>query len=164
MTIRTLSLLASSIALCMSLAACEQQSTNQTTTASATVRTPSTPFKIENILIGKAVEVGQTPPKPQTPDDPIEVSVASVGTIQGAALMAKLIALKNGEQAAISTQSLTTDGPTTTAIVFKPDPVWEAGRYLVEVTVDGKLAGQRDVDVFEMPSEETSPVKEPVSK
>lgn len=84
------------------------------------------------------------------PRSPVLVQVHGAGgdQTQLAAVEAKLIELKTGAVVGTATGSLHGGGDVL-ALKVPHDADLAPGRYLVEIRLDGRLAGSRDVDVFE---------------
>jgi len=93
----------------------------------------------------------QAPPAPLTTSKPIVVSFKTTGASKGTQLEAKLFNLSNGQTVATKTMKIVADGPTTTVMTFISEQGWTAGRHLLEVKLDGKLAEQRDIDIIDLP-------------
>lgn len=72
--------------------------------------------------------------------DPIIVSVRTSGTASAVPVTAKLT-YQDGQVAGQENVSLNTSGPDTTNITFSNSNAWPAGKYTVDVTVDGRAAG-----------------------
>jgi len=120
------------------LAGCQQQHSAAPTTAKVE------PIKVEQMLLGPEAAGGAlTPP---TTDKPLAVSISTSGTARDAQLLARLIRLSDGQTVAQASKKVTFSGPGVTALEFSAPTGWNAGRHLVEVTIDGRLGAQRDVD------------------
>jgi ABC-type oligopeptide transport system substrate-binding subunit len=80
------------------------------------------------------------------PNDTIYASVATEGTAATAALKARWT-YQDGQVVNESTQTIAPTGPATTEFhISKPDG-WPAGKYKVEVFLDGSSAAARDFSV-----------------
>ena len=107
------------------------------------------PLTIDEIRIGPSSDPSKMLQQ-QTSDAPIVVAIKAHGASPGANFQVSLFNLKNGAKAGDLVRHVTTRKPTTTIFRFDNASGWTSGRYLVEVRLDGKLVGQRDVDVPEM--------------
>jgi ABC-type oligopeptide transport system substrate-binding subunit len=80
------------------------------------------------------------------PNDTIYASVATEGSAATAALKARWT-FQDGQVVDESTQTIAPSGPATTEFhISKPDG-WPAGKYKVEVFLDGSSAGSKDFNV-----------------
>lgn len=102
------------------------------------------PLHIVEVRIG-AMRDGR--PVPQTSDAPILVNVALRGTAQGQVLKARLLDLRDGRQVGLVERAMTRSDQVQ-SLRFDNAAGWPPGRYMLEVTLDGKLASQQDVDVM----------------
>lgn len=95
--------------------------------------------------------------RPSFPTDVVEIAIKTQGQTSGANLSVKMISLANG--AAVGTRSLQLNASNAAApsLRFEPAPEWAAGRYLFEVSLDGKLAGSQELEIF--PAELAEPSK-----
>jgi len=74
------------------------------------------------------------------------VSVATEGASPGAAVMARWT-FGDGQVVDTTTQTVAPTGPARTEFhIFKPSG-WPAGKYKVEIMVDGALAGSKEFEV-----------------
>lgn len=127
------------------IAGCErQQALPEADAATAQAAGAAEPFGISEISVSDG---SGDSPEPTNVDDPIVVIVRSTGRTQGADLEIKLFALANGAVAASRTLRLDGTSGAEQSVAFENAEPWEPGRYLVEVTLDGKLAGHRELDV-----------------
>lgn len=147
---QTLALVALAIAITIAASGCQPDGQQQTTPVVEATSQAASPLEVDEINVGPSSGDDGTIGQSQTPTTPIFVAVKTLGMTQGADLQVKLFDLTNGQQAVIQTKRIKTDTPTTTEIILKRDQAWDPGRYLVEVTLDGKLVGQRDIDVVEL--------------
>lgn len=79
-------------------------------------------------------------------DDDIVVSIDTDGAASEAELSAKLI-FEDGQTAGEESETITTTGAETTAIIFSNDEPWPTGQYMVEVWVNGSQAETTDLTV-----------------
>lgn len=113
------------------------------------VQAKASALVIKEIRVGPAAEGGSASSQPLTPRTPIAVEVRGSGgePSQLAAVEVKLIELKTGAIAGTANGKLS-GGGSMLALQIPGDSDLAPGRYLVEVELDGLLAGSRDVDVF----------------
>lgn len=104
---------------------------------------------IKEIHVAPAGQGGATSQQPMTPRTPmvVEVRGAAGSPSQLASVEVKLIELRTGVIAGTATGKLS-GGGSMLALQIPGSPDLAPGRYLVEVKLDGVLAGSRDVDVF----------------
>lgn len=146
--------LASSLIFFFALAACgkkdEGKVVDTTAMGTATVSVDTTPIKVSDIQVGKAVgsdkKVGN-----QTTDfgvrDTMYVSVVTDGAAKDAKVTAKWIF--NGKQV-VKEDSQTispTGGENVTEFHIDKQTAWPKGKYTVEVLLNGISAGTKDLEV-----------------
>ena len=107
--------------------------------------TPATTdvFKVDQVQMGEAVTAGYKIAKPVTSFDAsqntIYASVATTGTTTGATLSAHFSYLEGkGQDVTTISQTIATDGPATTTFKLRNPNDWPAGKYKVEIAIDGK--------------------------
>lgn len=84
------------------------------------------------------------------PTDKLIASVSTKGQAVSVPVTAKLIAMANGQVVGEVSKSITTSIDATSNFEFsKQMPAWAIGRYLVEVSIDGKKAGQQEIEVVQ---------------
>ncbi|KRF02099.1 hypothetical protein ASG87_11495 [Frateuria sp. Soil773] len=119
---------------------------------SATAPAPDGAFRIDGVELGDAVGASHKISKAKTVFAPtgkaIYASVATSGKTDGATLAARWTYLEGqGQQVSTISQSIATDGPATTTFkVQNPNP-WPAGKYKVEISLDGKPVTSRTFEV-----------------
>ncbi|MEL4891646.1 hypothetical protein PQU63_04070 [Xanthomonas protegens] len=123
----------------LSLGACQRQAPEQNPATAAQ------PLHVVEVRIG-TMRDGR--PVPQTSDAPIPVNVALRGAAQGQILKARLLDLRNGRQVGLVERAMTRSDQVQ-SLRFDNAAGWPPGRYMLEVTLDGKLASQQDVDVMD---------------
>ena len=121
------------------------------TSASATP-TPANVFKVDQVQLGEAVTAGYKIAKPTTSFDAsqntIYASVATTGATPGATLSAHFSYLEGkGEDVTTISQTIATDGPATTTFKLRNPNNWPAGKYKVEIAIDGKPAASQTFEV-----------------
>lgn len=79
--------------------------------------------------------------------DPIEVRLQLSSTPARGKLEAKLIRLDNGEILGARQRDLENLKANEVTVVFSQEAPWPTGRHLLEVSLDGQLQLQRDIDI-----------------
>jgi len=106
-------------------------------------------INVAGISLGRAIVADKTVADPTDsfrPTDTIYVSVRTEGGASSARLSARWT-YEDGQLVGDSTQTIAASGPAVTEFhVSKPDG-WPAGRYKVEVSLDGAPAGHKDFSV-----------------
>jgi hypothetical protein len=100
-------------------------------------------FKVDQVQLGESVTAGYKIAKPTTSFDAsqntIYASVATTGTTTGATLSAHFSYLEGkGQDVTTISQTIATDGPATTTFKLRNPNDWPAGKYKVEIAIDGK--------------------------
>lgn len=144
------------VALAASLAACKKDEPVPPPVADTPVVAPTPPVEaapsvsITKIDLGTAVGTDMTVAAPSAtfkPTDTIYAAVATSGTAPSAALKAKW-SYEDGSVVNETTTELKdlTGAAVTDFHIAKPDG-WPAGKYKIEVSLDGKSAGSSDFTV-----------------
>lgn len=121
-------------------------------TSAAATPAPDNAFKIDGVELGDAVGASHKVAKAKTVFAPtgkaIYASVATSGKTEGVTLAARWTYLEGqGQQVSTISQSIATDGPATTTFkVQNPNP-WPAGKYKVEISLDGKPVTSQTFEV-----------------
>lgn len=106
-------------------------------------------FRVTSVDVGKGMTADKMVANSTSdfgPRDTVYVSVATEGASPGAAVMAKFT-FEDGQVVDETTQTVAPTGPARTEFhIFKPSG-WPAGKYKVEITVNGALAGSKDFEV-----------------
>lgn len=106
-------------------------------------------FRVTSVDVGKGMTADKMVANSTSdfgPRDTVYVSVATEGASPGAAVKAKFT-FEDGQVVEETTQTVAPTGPARTEFhIFKPSG-WPAGKYKVEITVDGALAGSKDFEV-----------------
>jgi len=142
-------------ALVLVLASC-QQSTSTSSPPAKSSTAAGQPLQVDEITVAAQGDDSAPSAGLPTGGEPIQISIKTRGDAKTAALVAKLISLKDGSVVATVERTLEVSGPATTQLIFKQDKPLEAGRYLIEITVDGRLVGQRDMDVEPTPEDDAA--------
>lgn len=109
-------------------------------------------FRVATLTLGSAIDAGYAVTAPATrfaPDTPvIYASVATSGRTAGATLGVRWRYLEGrGVLVNELSQTVATDGPAVTTFDVQNPNRWPAGRYSVEISLDGKPVAQRDFEV-----------------
>ncbi|MFQ6310355.1 hypothetical protein [Lysobacter capsici] len=131
-------------AIVVALLGC-QQKTEPATAAGAAAE----PVAVSEIRVGASADA----PRPQSPDQPIVVHLKLKGGDRAmnapTKLEARLIELRSGAAAGFLVKQFSGVVPPETEFSFESAKSWAEGRYAVEIKLDGKLIGQRDIDVIQ---------------
>ncbi|MCP1373001.1 hypothetical protein [Dyella lutea] len=124
---------------------------NAGTTAAATPAVDNA-FGIDQVVIGDAVNSGHavTAPKDSIAADhkAIYASVETRGKTDGVTLSARWSYLEGkGQLVSAISQSIATDGPAVTTFKIQNPHLWPAGKYQVEIALDGKPVSTRAFEV-----------------
>ncbi len=92
--------------------------------------------------------------------DEIIASVRTDGVSKNVPISTKLVAMKNGQALGELSQKITTTGPATTNLKFPKSTTWELGRYLVEVTINGKFEARQEIEVRQDGPPNSTPPKD----
>lgn len=103
-------------------------------------------LEIVEVLIGPASDSASL--RPITLNDSIYVTVHTTGKSANAKMLVQVFALANGVVVGAKTIKLDTSSNSRQSFRFHNDSPWEPGRYLVEVTLDGKLASQSELEIY----------------
>lgn len=83
-----------------------------------------------------------------TSDKTLYATVATEGSTQGATLNAKWSYLEGeGQLVSSISQSIATDGPAITTFKVQNPDLWPAGKYKVEISLDGKPVAKQDFQI-----------------
>jgi hypothetical protein len=104
---------------------------------------PPAPFTVAKLTLGSAVnaehQVTRASDSFASNDKAIYASVATEGRTGGATLNAKWSYLEGqGQLVSSISQSIATDGPAITTFKVQNPDLWPAGKYQVEISLDGK--------------------------
>src|SRR5262249_18056343 len=106
-------------------------------------------FKVTALELGNMIDTGkrvQTPTHEFEPNDTIYASVTSEGSASQVAMVARWT-YEDGQTVNESTQVIAPTGPAVTEFHIARASGWPAGKYKVEVTANGALAGSREFEV-----------------
>jgi pyruvate/2-oxoglutarate dehydrogenase complex dihydrolipoamide acyltransferase (E2) component len=121
-------------------------------TSAAAAPAATNVFQVEDVTLGEAVTAGYKIVKPTTTFAPsqntIYASVATTGTTVGATLSAHFSYLEGkGQDVTTISQTIATDGPATTTFKLRNPNEWPAGKYKVEIAIDGKPVTSQTFEV-----------------
>ncbi len=149
--------LAVTLALAVALAACGKKEeapapvVEPAPPPAAEVAPPAAPEGVQfaGLTLGNAVAADQTIATPMeqfAPTDTIYAAVATTGAAPNAAIVARWT-FGDGQLVDESSQSIIPTGPATTTFhVSKPDG-WPAGKYEVQITIDGNPVANKSFSV-----------------
>lgn len=125
--------------------------------AAATATQAKQKFELIEIIARPAGEPTGAFTRPAHPADKLEIAIRTQGATKQADLAVKMIALADGTTVDTRTLRLNSGNSAAPKFTFEPSPQWLTGRYLFEVTVDGKLAGSQELEIF--PSDIAAPAQ-----
>lgn len=107
------------------------------------------PLTVAKVTLGDAVNAEHKITRPGSSfaasDKTIYASVATEGSSGGATLNAKWSYLEGqGQLVSSVSQSIATDGPAVTTFKVENPDLWPAGKYKVEISLDGKPVATQD--------------------
>jgi len=148
MAIRSVRIPALALALAaLALGGCKRAEQPETT-STPPVSSPAA-FRVTSVDVGSAIDAGKRVAAPGTefaPNDTIYASIAS----EGAADQVKLVArwtYEDGQLVSEDAQVIAPNGPAATEFHIAKASGFPEGKYKVEVTANGKLAGSREFEV-----------------
>jgi len=110
---------------------------------------PAAAFRVTSVDLGKSLNADKSIANSASdfrPGDTVFVSVATEGASPGAAVKARWT-FQDGQLVDESTQTVAPTGASRTEFhVMKPGG-WPVGKYKVEISVDGALAGSKEFEV-----------------
>ncbi len=119
-------------------------------TAPAPAPAPAaTPFSVQGIELGKSIGADKKVPSPSTTfgrHDTIYVSVATDGAAPSKTIAAKWT-FQSGQTVKEQSQTIAPTGPAATEFHISKGGAWPAGKYKVEILVDGSSAGSKDFEI-----------------
>jgi hypothetical protein len=116
--------------------------------AAATAAPADKPLALIEIVARPAGEQPGAFARPAHPVDVIELAIRTEGSTKAAELSAKMIALSDGSAVGTQQLRLNAGNAATPTLKFEPNGAWVTGRYLFEVSLDGKLAGSQELEIF----------------
>lgn len=111
-------------------------------------------FRVASLTLGTAIDSGYAVTAPATrfsaDTHTIYASVATTGSTAGARLDARWRYLEGrGVLVNELSQAVATDGPAVTTFEVQNPNRWPAGKYVVEISLDGKPAAQRGFEIVD---------------
>lgn len=106
-------------------------------------------FKVSDIVLGRGLGADKRVADATTtfkPKDTIYVSVATEGAAPSKTITAKWT-YEDGQVVEEGTESIAPTGPAVTEFHIAKPSGWPAGKYKVEIAVDGAPAGSKDFEV-----------------
>ena len=116
--------------------------------ASAPAAAPAA-FSVSSIDVGKGIGADKRVTNPVTtfrPKDTIYVSVLTEGASPSKTIAARWT-FEDGQVVKEGTETIAPTGPAATEFHIAKPSGWPAGKYKVEITVDGAPAGSKDFEV-----------------
>jgi hypothetical protein len=118
--------------------------------AESTAPAPAPPaFAVQGIELGKSIDADKKVAAPATTfsrKDTIYASVTTEGAAPSKTLAAKWT-FQDGQTVKEQSQSIAPTGPAATEFHISKKGLWPAGKYKVEVSVDGSPAGSKDFEI-----------------
>ncbi len=116
----------------------------------ASVPAPAAPeFSVSGVEVGKTLGPDKRVTAPVTTFKPKDTIYASVAT-EGAAPSKTIVAtwsFEDGQMVKADSQNIAPSGPAATEFHIAKPSGWPAGKYKVEIAVDGSPAGSKDFEV-----------------
>jgi hypothetical protein len=106
-------------------------------------------FRVTSVDVGKSIDAGKRVPAPAAEFAPTDMIFASIVS-EGAAPEVRLVArwtYEDGQLVSEDTQVIAPNGPAATEFHIARSSGFPEGKYKVEVTANGKLAGSREFEV-----------------
>jgi hypothetical protein len=143
---------------CLALAGCKKKEEvpppppEVSTAPTTTETTPAAPagVTVSSIDLGKAVGADHKISEPATtfgPQDTVYVAVSTTGTAASSAIKARWTYGDNAKLVKEDTVTIQPTGNDVTDLSVSNPKGWPAGKYKVEITVDGTSAGTKDFEV-----------------
>ena len=132
--------------------ACKQKSDNAAAAADTTTAAPApapAAFAVQSVEVGKQIGADKRVTSPSTtfaPTDTIYASVATEGTAPSKTIAAKWT-FGAGTLVKADSQAIAPSGPEATEFHIAKPSGWPAGKYKVEISVDGTPAGSKEFEV-----------------
>lgn len=136
---------AASVALVV-LAACSE---TERKAADAPIATAPS---LRELSLGDPSQLG-----PQYADRPVIANVLLERPTPGSRLTGRLLELRSGRTVASASIELGKEPAAEYPLELRASMDWVPGRYLVELDLDGKMIGQRDIDIVERPKNGAAP-------
>jgi hypothetical protein len=96
----------------------------------------------------KEVRIDQaTQGEPHYTDQPVVATLSLQPPLRKSTLAGRLLELRSGQVAATADVELSERSASQQSLTFRSSAPWGAGRYLIELTLDGRMIAQRDLDI-----------------
>jgi hypothetical protein len=108
-----------------------------------------TPFSVQGIEVGKSIGADKKVTAPSASfgrHDTIYVSVSTDGAAPSKTISAKWT-FQSGQTVKEQSQTIAPTGPAATEFHISKAGAWPAGKYKVEILVDGSSAGTKDFEI-----------------
>ncbi len=131
------------------VASCKKAETPAPPVAAAPPVSAPLPVQVVQISLGKSLNADKSIAEPASSFAPTDKLIASVAT-QGSAPSATLTArwtYQDGQTVNESSKSIAPTGPANTEFTLEKPDGWPAGKYRVEVLLNGVSAGKRELVV-----------------
>ncbi|WP_141455023.1 hypothetical protein [Pseudoxanthomonas sp. z9] len=115
-----------------------------------------TPLVIEEVIIAAKGKEPDASRAALRPGQPLVLGIRTSRSAKNSTVEAKVFALATGQVMEKRTERSDKDAETM-KLDLDDAKSWSAGRYLVEIRLDGKLAAQQEFDLTEMPQEASRP-------
>ena len=148
---RSLSMLALGLAVVVA-PACKKKTETATAgpdTTMAAAPAPA-PFAVQGVEVGKGIGADKKVTAPTAtfgPKDTIYVSVSTDGAAPSKTIAAKWTYGANAKLVKADSQTIAPTGPAATEFHISKPSGWPAGKYKVEISVDGSPAGNKEFEV-----------------
>ena len=148
---RSLSMLALGLAVVVA-PACKKKTETATAgpdTTMAAAPAPA-PFAVQGVEVGKGIGADKKVTAPTAafgPKDTIYVSVSTDGAAPSKTIAAKWTYGANAKLVKADSQTIAPTGPAATEFHISKPSGWPAGKYKVEISVDGTPAGNKEFEV-----------------
>ncbi|WP_329742233.1 hypothetical protein [Dyella sp. A6] len=121
-------------------------------TAKAATPAPADAFKVASLAVGTAVNAEHKVRKPEDhfaqDQKTLYASVATLGDTDGATLNATWRYLEGkGQLVSSISQRVATSGPATTTFKVENPDLWPAGKYQVDISLDGKVVESKGFEI-----------------
>ena len=142
--------LAASLVAMLSVAGCKKSAPPPAESGTTAAPAPAAePFSVSGVELGKAIGPDKRVQSPTTtfgPGDTIYASVATTGAAPSKTITAKW-SYQDGQVVKQDSQTIAPTGPASTEFHVSKPSGWPAGKYKVEIAVDGSPAGTQEFEV-----------------
>jgi hypothetical protein len=125
------------------------ETANADTAAAAPAPAPAEAFAVSDVTLGKKLDADKRVAAPTTtfaPKDTIYASVATTGSAPSKTLSAKWT-YQDGQTVKVDSQTIAPTGASATEFHLTKKSPWPAGKYKVEISVDGAPATTKEFEV-----------------